>query len=172
MFHARFAFGLLAVLATGAVVGARLARAGDPPTGIPPVQKVVKQAFLEAMVGTWDVETTGMFAGKGKTTFTKGVGGTALLEDYEKTSSMGTYFAHGIYKVSDDEKTISLWRFDNFGPEPLKVSGTLKDTGYELSGEVPGYGPIKITVEKKGETIVNKLSMQGMEMTSTYTKAK
>ena len=172
MFHVRIALGMLAVLATGAVIGTRFARAEDPKGGMPPAQKAMKQPFVETLVGTWNVETTGPMAGKGKATFTRGVGGTALLEDYEKTSAMGTYFGHGVFKVSDDDKTITIWMLDNYGAEPLKLSGPLKDTGYEVSGETPGMGSMKITLEKKGDTLINTMSAGGMEMTSTYAKAK
>lgn len=172
MSHARIAFGLLAVVATGAVIGARFARAEDPKEGMPPVQKAMKQALVETLVGTWNVESTGPFAGKGKATFAKGVGGTALLEDYEKTSAMGTYFGHGIYKVSDDDKTITIWWLDNYSAEPVKLSGPLKDIGYEVSGDAPGMGPMKLTCEKKGDTLIFKMSVGGQEMTSTCTKAK
>lgn len=83
--HVRIALGLLAVVATGALIGARFARAEDPRKGMPQAQKPVNQAFVETLVGTWNVETTGLMAvGKGKAAFTKGVGGTALLEDYGK----------------------------------------------------------------------------------------
>ena len=169
----QIALGLLAVVVAGTSLGARFARAEDPKQGVPPVQKPVKQAFVESLVGTWDVETTGAFAaGKGKATFAKGVGDTALLETYEKTSSMGTYFGHGIYKVSDDEKTISVWWLDNFSAEPMKLSGPLKDTGYEVSGDAPGMGTMKLTFEKKGDALVYTMFAGGMEMKSTYTKAK
>jgi hypothetical protein len=163
---------VLAVVATATVVSARFARAEDPREGRQAGQKSVKQAFIETLVGTWNVETTGRFAGKGRTAFAKGVGGTALLEDYEKTSAMGTYYAHGIYKVSDDDRTITVWRIDNYGAEVLKLAGPLKDTGYEVSGEAPGMGPVKITLEKKGDALIGKMSASGLEITSTYTKAR
>jgi hypothetical protein len=172
MSHVRIALGLLAVVATGAVIGARFARAEDPKGGMPPAQKAVKQPFVETLVGTWNIESTGPYAGKGKATFAKGVGGTALLEDYEKTSAVGTYFGHGIHRVSDDDKTITIWMFDNYGAEPLKLSGPLKDTGFEVSGDTPGMGSMKLTCEKKGESLIYRMSAGGMEMTSTYTKAK
>lgn len=172
MSYARIALGVLALVATGAVLRAGFARAEDPKKGMPQAQKAVQQAFLESLVGTWNVESTGPFAGKGKATFAKGVGDTAILEDYEKTSAMGTYFAHGIYRVSDDGKTLTIWRFDNYGAEPLKLSGPLKDTGYEVSGTSPGMGPMKLTCEKTGDTLTFTMSAGGMEMTSAYTRAK
>ena len=168
---------VLAVLTLGVLVGGRFARAedphgGNPHGGRPAAPQPVTQPFVEALVGAWNVETAGPYGGKGKVTFAKGVGGTALVEDYEKTSAMGTYYAHGVYRVSDDGKTITLWRFDNHGVAPMTLSGPLGENGYTVTGEVPSMGSVKLTCEKKGDALVHTFSGSGLEITSTYTKAK
>jgi hypothetical protein len=165
---------LVAVFAGGAVRSADRARAEDPaPPQGPPAQKEVKHAFLDAIVGTWAVETTGGIVGKGKTTFAKGVGGTAVLETYENRTDHGTFHGHGILKVSDDGKTVTVWWLDNFLSEPLKLTGPLKETGYEISGDFPGMGSGRITLEKKGDGLVMKMFMDGQEaMVGTYTRER
>jgi hypothetical protein len=173
MTRTRISFALVGALVVGAGLCAGLARADDPKPGVPSGQKEVKQPFLDALIGTWNVETTGpMAAGKGKSTFAKGVGGTAVLQDYEKKSAMGPYFAHGIYKVSDDDKTLTLWWLDNHGAEPVKFTGALTDTGYDVSGEASGVGVVNLKAEKKGDTIVFTMGMGGQSMVTTYTRAK
>lgn len=174
MRHTKIALALVAAFAGGMVLTGGLARAEEPaqPKGSP-VQKELKHAFLDALVGTWNLETTGGIVGKGKTTFAKGVGGTAILETYENKTDHGTFHGHSILKMSDDGKTVTVWWLDNYLEEPLKLTGPLKETGYEISGEFPGMGTGRITLEKKGEGLVLKMFMGGQEaMTGTYTKAK
>ena len=172
MNRTRITVALVGALVVGAGLCAGLARAEDPKDVMPPVQKEMKQPFVDALVGTWNIETTGPMAGKGKATFAKGVGATALLEDYESLSAMGKFSGHGIHKVSDDDKTITVWWIDNYVAEPLKLTGPLTDTGYAISGDAPGMGPMKIKFEKKGEGLVFTMEAGGNTMVSNYTRAK
>jgi hypothetical protein len=167
------AFALVVAFAGGAVLSAGLARAEDPAAPpMPKREKQLQQAFLDALVGTWNVETTGGMTGKGKATFAKGVGGTALLETYETSDKGEAFNGHGIHKVSEDGKTVTVWWFDDFSAKPLELTGPLTDTGYEISGECP-HGPMKITFEKKGDALLFKMFMGGQEaMVGNYTKAK
>ncbi len=168
------AVGLAAAVAAGVAVS-RVARAGDEPAAPAalPAQKKVDQAFLNDLVGTWSVVATGGMAGKGTAVFAKGVGGTAVLETYEQGGEGGSFSGHGVHKVSDDGKTVTVWWFDNFLAEPLKLSGPLKETGYEISGDCPGMGVMKITFEKKGEALDFKMALGDKESgAATYTKAR
>jgi hypothetical protein len=164
---------VLALAVAGAVLVSGLARAEDPAKdAMPPVQKQIKHPFLDALVGTWNLETTGGMAGKGTATFAKGLGGTALLETYELKTEGGMFHGHGVHKLSDDQKTVTVWWFDNYVAEPLKFSGPAKDTGTEMSGDSP-QGRMRITYEKKGDTVTFKMFVGDVEaMAGTYTKAK
>jgi hypothetical protein len=172
MTRTRITFAWVGALVVGAGLCAGLARAEDPKEAMPPVQKEMKQPFVDGLVGTWNIESTGPMAGKGKATFAKGVGATALLEDYEGTSAMGSFSGHGIHKVSADNKTITVWWIDNYLAEPMKLTGPLTDTNYEISGEAPGMGAMKIKFEKKGDGLVFTMEAGGQTMVSNYTRAK
>ena len=176
-----------AVLAGSALVAAGLARAGDDgkeggmPAGMPAPQKAIHQPFLDALVGSWTTESTSKFMGqehkgKGKVTFALAVGGTALLETYENTSDGPggqpmTFYGHGIYKLSDDGKSASVWWLDNFSPEPMKLSGALSDHGLELSGEVPPHGKMTISMSKTADGVTFKLTDPMGEMAEAYKPA-
>lgn len=170
------AIGLAAAIAAGIAVSS-VARAGDEPPaapqGPPPVQKKVDQTFMNGLIGKWAVVATGGMAGKGTAVFAKGVGDTAVLETYEQTGDDGgTFYGHGIHKVSDDNKTVTVWWLDNFSSEPLKLTGPLTDTGYEISGPCPGMGVMKITFVKKGDALEFKMFFGDVESgQATYTKA-
>jgi hypothetical protein len=168
----RITFAWVGALVVGAGLCAGLARAEDPKEGMPPVQKEIKQPFMDTIVGTWNLETSGTMAGKGKATFAKGVGGTAILEDLESKSATGPFFGHGIHKVSDDNKTVTVFWIDTHSAEPLKLTGPLTDAGYEISADVPNMGTMKIKFEKKGDGLVFTMDAGGQTMVTNYTRAK
>jgi hypothetical protein len=166
----------VAVGLAAALCAAVALRAGAEEGGPPPVQKQVKCALTDALLGTWTTESTADWGkGKGKATFSLGVGGTAMLLDYENRNDgappEAAFYGHGVYKVSDDGKTITTWWFDTHSPEPVKLSGPLTEKGYDIQGTYPG-GTLRLTLEKKGEGWEFKMH-QGdrVQMTETYTKA-
>jgi hypothetical protein len=163
--------GLAAAVATLAFGGS--VSAEDPAAGGPPVQKPVAQAFLEHLVGTWSVDATGGMPGKGKAVFAKGIGGTALMQQYQLDLPGSPFHGHAVHKVSDDGKTMTVWWFDNYISEPIRLAGPLKDAGYEITGEFPGMGSATITLEKTADGLAFRMSADGQElMAATYTRAK
>jgi hypothetical protein len=173
----RLAF--VAALAAGvAFAGYRVVLAdGEPGMSL---QKPMAASFLDSLVGSWTVATEmkmGPAAEKhnGTAKFWKGVGDTAVLEDYE-SSSMGGFRGHAIYKLSADGKTMSCWWLDNMEGmnEPIHFSGPITDKGIDMKAELPGgAGTLRITMEKKDAGVVFNMFMNGTNgMTDTYTRAK
>ncbi len=175
--------GLAAVLlAAGVAASAGLARAGDDKGGapaaggMPPMQKVIKHPYVDSLLGTWNTESTGpMGTSKGSTTYRLGVGDTVLLQDYQSVGSMPgsgemKFFGHGIFKVSDDGKTITVWWIDVHSPEPIKLSGSLTEKGYDISGDTP-QGKLHLTVAKTADGHLFTMNMNGMTMTDVYKPA-
>ena len=134
------------------------ARAGDDPApaapAAPPPQKTVKHPFFDGLVGSYTTTMKGQMGdGSGKVTVRLGVGGTAVIEDYDATMGKDPFSGHGVFKVGDDGKTVTIWWFDTMMPEAMKLSGALTDTGYDVSGDIPGAGmKMRLTFEKKGAT--------------------
>jgi hypothetical protein len=115
-----------------------------------------------------------MGAGKGKVSYALGIGGTALLQTYQNTIGEAgkeqTFHGHGVYKVSDDGKAITIWWFDSLSSEPTKMTGSLTDTGYEVKETA---GPMRITFAKTEGGYEFKMFMGDAEvMKDVYTKAK
>ena len=99
------------------------------------------------------------------------------MEEYEATSAaMGPYAGHGVFKLGDDGKSVSVWWFDSMSPAPMKFTGTLTDTGYDATGDMPdGSGEkMRITLEKKGAGYeFHGIGADGKDwMTETWTPAK
>jgi hypothetical protein len=96
-----------------------------------PPQKKIEHPFVKETVGTWD------FGGdmKGASTVRLALGGTAVVEDLESTMGPAPYYGHGVRKLSDDGKTMTLWWFDNFSPAPEVFHGPVSADGYELRSE-------------------------------------
>jgi hypothetical protein len=168
-----------ALAATTAFAGFRLASAKDddkPAGGMVP-QKPIASPFTDAMLGTWSTESEsdmgqGPMKGKGKVTFEKGVGGTAILENYENNGAMGVFSGHAIYKVSDDGKTLSCWWIDSTSPEPMKISGPLTEKGCDISSTLPDGSKFRITMEKTDTGILFKMFMNGQPvMKEAYARA-
>jgi hypothetical protein len=140
-------------------------------------QKAIAHPFTDALVGSWTTESesdmgAGPQKGKGKVTFEKGVGGTALLETYENTGAMGVFHGHAIYKVSDDAKTLSCWWIDNMSPEPMKIAGPVTDKGCDITADIP-EGKFRITMEKTDTGLTFKMFMNGQQvMKEAYVRAE
>jgi hypothetical protein len=172
------AIGLVAVLGAAVALRAGTAGAEEGKGAMPPMQKQVKHPLVDGLLGSWTSESTAAWGnGKGKLTFAMGIGGTAMLETYENRSdgapAEAAFHGYGVFKISDDGKTLNIWWFDTHSPEPLKLTGPLTDKGYDVTG-TSAMGPMHITVEKKGEGWEFKmLGADGKaQMTDTYTKAK
>jgi hypothetical protein len=175
--------GVVAAVAVAAGVAfhAGSARAEDEKKGgggMPNFQKPIKHPLVDAMLGTWTTTSKADWGnGKAKVTFALGVGGTAVLETYENRTDGApaemAFHGHGIFKLSDDGKTVSLWWLDSHSPELMKLSGPVTETGYEVRGKHPG-GEMHLVFEKKGDGY--EFRMMGpdgkAQMTETYTKAK
>ena len=123
-------------------------RADDPAAkhDMKPLPKI-DQAFLNGLIGDWKVNTEGegpkgKMSGKGTAKFTRALGDSAILEDYE-SDVMGGFSGHGVFKLSADGKTARAWWFDSFNPEPVLLTGSLTDTLADLSGTCP-EGTIRI----------------------------
>ncbi len=155
---------LIAATAVGSILAVSV-RAGDPPPAAapaaapecPPVQKKLDHPLLNAMIGEWSItfSATGpdgkVEEGTATSKAVLGIAGTAIVDDYNASGMGGSPFGGlGVYKVSDDGKTVSCWWFDNMGPEPMKLTGPITDTSLEMTGTIPGMGTMKI-VEKKVE---------------------
>lgn len=154
MKHMHLTFGVLvaAVAATAAIAFADK----DGGKSLPPAQKPISGAYLDGLLGTWTTETTAdMGAAKGRSTFAKAAAGTAILETCDGTAQLkGTTVnvgAIGIYKVSDDGKTLTIWWIDNLLPEPLKGTGPLTDSGFEINVNHPQHDSFVIKMSKTPE---------------------
>jgi hypothetical protein len=171
------AVGLAAALGLGVGLGAGRARAEEPKGGAPAPEKPLKHPLTDALVGSWTTVSSGMMGGgKSKVSYALGIGGTALLQTYENTSGEPgkeeTFHGHGVYKVSADGKTLSVWWFDSASAEPMKMTGPLTDGGYEIKGTHDGM-PMKITFAKAGDGYEFKMFMGDAEvMKDVYTKVK
>jgi hypothetical protein len=122
----------VAVAATAFALGSRVG-AEEPPGGMPSPAKKIDHPFLKEMVGTWDFVTE---TGTGSTTVRLALGDTAIVEDLESQMGPGMpYFGHGVRKVADDGKTMTLWWFDSFSPEPDVYTGALAADGYDIKSK-------------------------------------
>ena len=162
--------------AVAAVAGFRLASAKDEEKGGMVPQKPIASPFTDALLGSWMTESEsdmgqGPQKGKGQVTFEKGVGGTAILETYQNTGAMGAFSGHGIYKVSDDGKTLSCWWIDSMSPEVMKISGPLTEKGCDISAPMP-KGKFRITMEKTDTGVSFKMfSADKQVMKEDYKRA-
>jgi hypothetical protein len=178
MTRKQFAFAFVGTtLAAALAVG--VARAGGDDWAKEPGHtplKAIHQPFFDSLVGSWSSESTGeMGAGKGKATFALGIGGTALIETYENVSMPpeGTSFTlngHGVFKLSDDGKTVNAWWFCNVNPDVQKLSGPVTDKGWTLTGDGP-KGPITLIQEKTADGMTLRITEGDREVVKeTYRK--
>jgi hypothetical protein len=166
----------LAALIGGALVVADRAGAGEEPPAKPPAppsmptpQKAIDHALVKSLAGTWSVlQKSPLGESKGTTTFALGVGGTALIQDYEVAMGpMGSFHGHGVFKVSDDGKKLALWWLDTHTAAPAHYSGSLTESGYDLKSDAG----VRLTLAKKDAALEFRLEMaNGMSFTDTYTR--
>jgi hypothetical protein len=131
-----FAAVVAAALAARGIAEAEDAPAAPP--GMPQFEKKVDQPLLKTLVGTWNVahEHGPWPETPGKTTFALGVGDTAVLQSYEVSMGpMGTWYGHGIWKASDDGKTLNVWWIDVASKTPQHFSGPLTERGFDVKSE-------------------------------------
>lgn len=176
--HGWTSAGLALVLGTLAVSVAVRARAGDPPADVGPKaeKKIGEHALVKALKGSWSVQSRspgGELEYTGKATFALACGDTMLLNHYEADlPGIGKFHGLGALKIGADGKSGSFWWFDSWLPQPNVLAGPLTDSGYEVSGAGP-QGPLKITMEKRGEGFEYSVWVNGAEFArQTYTRSK
>jgi hypothetical protein len=143
--------------------------------------KAVSQPFLDSLVGTWTTESTAthegkQFKGTGKATYARAIGNTAIIQNYENSGpgpdgKTMTFFGHGVNRLSDDGKTLTVYWFCNMYPDPMKLSGPISDSGIELSGESPQGQAVTISFTKSADGITFKMKEGENEMTDVYKRA-
>jgi hypothetical protein len=160
-----FLSGLAAVVAAAAVAVGSQALAEEPAGGMPSPQKKLDHPFVKEMVGVFDFVSD---MGKGTSTIRLGLGDTAVIEDLEASMGPMPYFGHGVRKVSDDGKTMTLWWFDSTSAEPDVYTGPLTAEGFDLKS--PEH---RITMTKTATGFEFKI-YQGDQLgfTAQYTKKK
>jgi hypothetical protein len=140
------------------------------------MQAPLVHPFLDALVGSWTTESDmGGMKGKGKVTYAKGVGGTALVSDYENVSPAMSFYGHGVYKLAGDGKTLNLWWFDNSaeGTEPMKISGPITEKGCDLTSSLPDGSVFRITMTRHDAGVTFKMFVgDALQMTDEYRRAR
>ncbi len=148
----------------------------------PVPQKPLQSALLEDLVGSWNTQSIATHDGKegkghAKVTFEKGIGDTALLQTYEgqmagPDGKPMNFSGHGVYKVSEDGKTATIWWFCNMSPDVTKLTGTITDTALDLSGDSPHGGRVTLSMKKSADGYDFKLAEGANVMTETYAKSR
>jgi hypothetical protein len=149
---------------------------------MPAPEKALASPFFDHLAGSWTTESTGIHDGKetkgtGKATFTKAIGGTALVQTYEMTGlgpdgKTGTFYGHGVTKVGNDGKSATTWWFCNMSPDVMKLTGTLTDSGLELSGTSPHGNPVTVSFTKTADGVAFKMTEGANEMRDSYKRAR
>lgn len=158
----------VALVAACVVASAALVSAGDPPAEKPAeaaAPKAVASAFLKGLVGAWETEMTEGDLGrhKGRSTWRLGMNDTAAMEDYASslTTAEGKtvpWSAHVVCREGADGKSVEAWMFDNLNVPPLRFTGALTETGFDVSGDTPD-GKMRVTYEKQGADRVVRIWM-------------
>jgi hypothetical protein len=176
----RFALASCALLAGFAAY----ALAGDAPkAGGPVPQKTIASPLLADLSGTWVTESTSTHDGQtmkstGKVEFSKALGDTAFLQAYEShgpgpDGGSMDFFGHGVYKVSDDGKTLTIWWFCNMSPDVLKLTGPITDTGFDASGTSPNTGgKMTVSMKKSGDGYAFSLVDGPSKMDEVYKRGR
>lgn len=176
----RIAAAALLVVGTLGLAGHLAADHTDQESAKKPVlQKAITHPLAKALAGTWTTKMTGKVSGTGTATFKLGVADTVLVqdEDAEHRGPDGNVMkgvGHGMYRFSEDGKTVTGWWIDNQVPEVVRTTGTATDNGFDISGEAPGSGKFRIVLEAAGGGIVVKSFMGDSAepfWTQTYTRA-
>ena len=166
-----------AILACASWAGLAIAdQSGKSDKPVP--QKELAQPFLDGLVGSWSTQSKGVhegvqMTGSGTSTWERGIGGTALLQTYEGSmpgpdGKMMQLHGHGVYKVSDDGKTATVWWFCNMSPDVMKLTGSATDSGIHLTGESPMGGKVDLNFEKSDSGLVFKMTEGTNELSETY----
>jgi hypothetical protein len=145
---------VLGLVATAAWIGSAGA---EEPTVQKPVkpQPRVEHPYVDALLGSWSTTATGQTTATGKTQVRLGIGDTTVLQEYASEGklpdgSSTRAFGHGMYKVSADGRTITAWWLDNYLAEPIRLTGPLTETGFDVTGDAPG-GKLRITFERTAD---------------------
>jgi hypothetical protein len=172
------------IASTALIVGVvGFVAADEPGKQSPPTpQKAIADPVLDGLVGSWTTESTAVHEGKeskgkGKSTFTKGIGGTAILQTYESTGTgpdgkTMTYHGHGIYRMADDGKTLNVWWFCNMNPDVMQLTGSTTADGLEFSGPSPMGGTFKLSLKKTADGVSVDMGEGAHQVKETYKRAK
>jgi len=174
---------LAAALGVAAALSLSVALADDiGKQGGPVPQKPIDSALLSALEGSWTTQSTATHNGKevkGHATvkFEKAIGGTAMLETYEADmpgpdGAPTDFHGHGVFKVSEDGKNVTIWWFCNMSPDAMKLTGTLTESGMDHSGDSPVGGRVTLSMQKSGDGFAFKLAEGPNVMNETYTKSR
>lgn len=168
-------------LAAAAVVAAACCapasvRAEDAPGGAPgmptPPTKFTGP-FSDFLVGSWTIAgKAGPNEVKGVSTWSRACNGVALVEEMRTGTGESAFYGLGVNTVAADGKAVTTTWFDSDGGADAWVfTGTLKDDGWDLEGELGG-GKVSLSFHKKGDTVVSRMYAGDMTMFElTYTKA-
>ena len=149
---------------------------------MPAPEKALASPFLDHLTGSWTTESTSIHDGKemkgtGKATFTKSLGSTALVQTYELTGpgpdgKTMTFHGHGVTKVANDGKSATTWWFCNMSPDVMKLTGTVSDSGLELTGTSPHGTPVTVSFTKTADGVTFQMKDGANEMKDIYKRAR
>ena len=151
----------------------------DQPEKKPAMQKAITHPLAKAVAGTWTTKMSGKITGTGTATFQLAVADTVLTHDEaaEYRGEDGAAIrgaAHGMYRFSEDGKTVTAWWIDNHEPEMVRLTGTATDKGFDIAGETPGSGKFRVVLEASGGGLVAKSYMGDVAepfWTQTYARS-
>ncbi len=164
--------GLMTALLGAGAFWAGRATAEDP-QAMPEAEKPIDaHPLIKALAGKWNVKgTSAMGESTGTSNSTLVCGNTILMQDYASKGAMGDFKGLGLMKLSADGKSGTIWWFDTFMPDVLKLTGPVTATGYEMTGDCP-MGPMKAVMAPKGDGFEFTMHMGDQKMVDTYTRAK
>ena len=168
--------------AGGLMAGRAMAKDDPAPAApaMPPAEKAIDgNPLVKALTASkWTTKSSSsMGNGAGTNAYHLAAGKTVLVQDYESKGTTGEYAGLGVYKLSADGKTATLWWFNTMSNSADQYTGPVTDTGYELSGTVDnmagGKAKAELKLAKKGETFEFTYTMDDQLMfTDVYTPAK
>jgi hypothetical protein len=165
-----------AALALAALFLAAPARAEDPapaappaappaaaPTGVPtPLQKA-EHAFLDGLVGSWDVVVKAHGTElKGTDRWSKVAGDTAWL--HELSFGDGAFHGLGVLRLTPDGKGLTMWWFDSMGKGAVwTFQGTVTAEGFEVASDEGGMKATKGLAKAEGG-LTYRMTVNGAEV--------
>jgi hypothetical protein len=166
-----------------ALVAAGLLVADDSgKSAVPAPQMKITAPFFDGLVGSWTTESKATHegqehGGRGRATFERGVGDTAVLQSYENVGpghdgAEMQYFGHGVWKVAADGKTVTLWWFSNLAPDVMKLTGPVTADGVTLTGPSPQGTEVKITMRRAEDGFAFEMNEGKNSLKETYRPAK